>query len=174
MPTLDQDLRAIRQAVYGREVREVIADAIEKVIKATEDGVPIDFSIGDYEALKNKPKIDGVELIGNLSLMDFKYMSEDTAAGWNSKPTYVPKKGEIVIYTDGDGNRNFPEIKIGDGSAYVADLPFVGSGLFYLVNSRLDDHINDDVRHITQAERTFWNNKLNCSISGDELVINHN
>ena len=42
-------------------------------------------------------------------------------------------------------------------------------------NSLLLDHINDNVRHITAAERTFWNNKLNYNaVSEERLVFNRN
>ena len=37
MPSIEQDLRQIRKAVYGREVREAIADGIEKCYQDVED-----------------------------------------------------------------------------------------------------------------------------------------
>lgn len=36
MPSIEQDLRQIRKAVYGREVREAIADGIEKCYQDVE------------------------------------------------------------------------------------------------------------------------------------------
>lgn len=42
-------------------------------------------------------------------------------------------------------------------------------------NTVLDNHINDNVRHITAEERTFWNNKLNCTtVSEERLIFNRN
>ena len=42
-------------------------------------------------------------------------------------------------------------------------------------NTLLDDHIRDNVRHITAEERTFWNNKLNCNaVSEERLIFNRN
>jgi len=67
----------------------------------------------------------------------------DTTAGWAAKRNLRSKEKVIYVYTDyetdADGN-NIPAFKIGDGSAYVADLPFVS--------------------HVTQEEKNFWNNKV--------------
>ena len=41
MPTIDQCVRAIRQAVYGRDVREAIASGIEQSYSYSIDGVTI-------------------------------------------------------------------------------------------------------------------------------------
>ena len=46
----------------------------------------------------------------------------------------------------------YPGIKVGDGSSYLVDLPFVDD-LFY-------DHINNMDIHVTLAEKQFWNNKV--------------
>lgn len=42
----------------------------------------------------------------------------DTSANWAKATTFVPLKGEIIIYTD------LNQIKIGDGATSVIDLPF--------------------------------------------------
>lgn len=48
----------------------------------------------------------------------------------------------------------------------------------YKVNSNqvLEDHIQDQVRHITANERTFWNSKLNCidTVSEERFILNRN
>ena len=42
-------------------------------------------------------------------------------------------------------------------------------------NTVLDDHINDQVRHITAEERSFWNNKLNTEgVDLESLILNRN
>lgn len=41
MPTIEQDLQQIRKAVYGREVREAIADGIEHCYDDVTNGVTI-------------------------------------------------------------------------------------------------------------------------------------
>lgn len=43
------------------------------------------------------------------------------------------------------------------------------------MNTTLTDHINDTTCHITEEERNFWNNKLNCNaVSEERLVFNRN
>ena len=44
------------------------------------------------------------------------------------------------------------------------------------INQVLDDHIQDQIRHITAAERARWNNKLNCedTVSEERLILNRN
>lgn len=92
----------------------------------------------------------------------------NTTAYWNSQTTLVSQEGYIYIYTDHqtkDGD-DIPGIKVGDGNAYVVDLPF------------MDDvyaaHIADSVIHVTQADKTSWNNKVTCYIDpnkADKLVF---
>lgn len=77
-----------------------------------------------------------------------------STATWNSKPKTLSKAGYIYIYSDyRDGK---PAIKIGDGKAYLIDLPFT--------DDEFVEHINNNVIHITQEERDSWNNKVRCYI----------
>lgn len=71
----------------------------------------------------------------------------DTTEMWNSQNKLVAQKGCIYIYKDyqtilnEDGTTTMiPSMKVGDGTSYLIDLPFVDS--------------------ITQEERDFWNNKV--------------
>lgn len=101
-----------------------------------------------------------------------------TSAQWATNTSYIAPKDTIIIYTDGGSYTNnnttitVPKIKISDGLAYVVDLPFVGDDVAAVIRSELSAHVNDAVKHITSTERTFWNNKLNCDISGEILVLN--
>ena len=52
-----------------------------------------------------------------------------------------------------------PGIKIGDGAAYVQDLPFVDEEL----RDKIMDHINNPDIHVSLREKLFWNNKLNVN-----------
>lgn len=103
----------------------------------------------------------------------------DTTANWNNAKGFVPKEGELIIYMDyqteldSEGNTiNIPGIKVGDGSAYVQDLPFVDQDLRALVG----DHIADTLIHVTAQEKEFWNNKLNVNdyqeVEGETLILN--
>lgn len=127
----------------------------------------------DYNSLRNKPTLNGVEIAGNLTSQSLYIVSENTVAGWASNPTYIPKAGELVLYTDyahDDQGNPIPALKVGDGNAYVADIPFVDED----VRVTLLAHINDTVSHVTDAERAFWNNKLNYEVDGEELFFNRN
>jgi hypothetical protein len=82
-----------------------------------------------------------------------------TTETWNSQPQLVSAKGFVYIYADyrqNDQGQNIAAMKVGDGNAYLIDMPFIDELLY--------DHIADNVRHITQQEREFWNNKVRCYI----------
>ena len=101
----------------------------------------------------------------------------DTVANWNSHLSFIPLKGEIIIYTDAghtDDGQDVPNIKIGDGNAYLIDLPFVGADRTNYILQQLGEHTGNSSIHVSQADRTFWNNKLNCSIDGEVLIFNTN
>lgn len=89
----------------------------------------------------------------------------DNTASWNSQAQLVSQQGYIYIYSDykqdGEGN-NIPGIKVGDGNAYLIDLPFS--------TKLIDEHIANAVIHITQAERDFWNNKVTCYIDENNIT----
>lgn len=95
-----------------------------------------------------------------------------TKSEWNSKINYIPTVGAIIIYLDyktiekdNETIINVAGLKIGDGSSYLVDLPFLGE-----LDQSFYDHINNTTVHITAEERQFWNNKINC----DELIIEEN
>jgi hypothetical protein len=103
----------------------------------------------------------------------------DTTANWNARMDFIPMRGEAIIYTDkgqmddGYGNViNVPGIKIGDGSAYLIDLPFVGAEERYAILQELRQHTDDWSIHVSQEDRERWNNKLNYSIHDGNLVFN--
>lgn len=100
----------------------------------------------------------------------------DTTANWDSKVTYVPEDGDIIIYIDkstiedGGSVKNVPGIKIGDGNAYCVDLPFVADD----IAKDLYDHISNTSIHVSSSDRTFWDSKLNCNLNGEILEFNRN
>lgn len=89
----------------------------------------------------------------------------DTTAGWNSRVGYIPKAGALIIYSDyksieKDGKTVLiPGLKVGSGNAYVQDLAFLDEALV----QQIVNHIDDNVRHISAAERAFWNHKLDVN-----------
>ena len=82
----------------------------------------------------------------------------DTTANWNSQSTLVAQRGVVYCYSDHQtsGQTNIPGIKIGDGTSYLIDMPFIDK--LYI------DHLSDTTSHITSAERTAWNNKVSCHL----------
>lgn len=105
-------------------------------------------------------------------------ISIGTCDYWASMPLYFPRKGEIVVYTDfykeiKKGEEiTIPNIKIGTGNAYLADLAFIDQ----YVLDQLKNHIEDMERHITDEERMRWDNKINItqSVQGETLVFDRN
>ena len=116
-------------------------------------------------------------------------LKRDTTENWNKARGFVPLAGELILYTDyGSYTKEvngqnkviaIPGIKIGDGSAYVQDLPFVDEEL----RDILMDHINNMDLHVTLGEKAFWNNKINVDdayeavhdeLVDETLVLNRN
>lgn len=99
-------------------------------------------------------------------------IKRDTTAHWNAALGFVPLDGELIIYTDyrtetvvEDGKqvvKDVPGMKIGDGKAYVQDLPFQSG--------------------VSEKDIEFWNNKVNIDDSnesaetlvGETLVFTRN
>ena len=96
----------------------------------------------------------------------------DTKAHWDAQSSLVSEAGTVYIYSDyyqDSGGNNIPGVKVGDGNALLVHLPVLGK--------LYDEHMADDIRHITDAERTAWNNKVRCYINGtdtDTLVFTTN
>ena len=48
----------------------------------------------------------------------------DLTANWEKATNFVPKKGEIIVYSDGGGTGT-PKMKVGDGATKVGSLKFI-------------------------------------------------
>ena len=83
-------------------------------------------------------------------------------AVWNSTPQLIAKAKHIYVYSDYTtaSGEDVPGIKIGDGTSYLIDMPFVEGN-----DTRLSAHILDTIIHVTAADRDLWNNKVTCYIS---------
>ena len=111
--------------------------------------------------------IDVPEAVENyLADNDVGKLHYDTKANWNSHSTLISQLGHIYVYSDNYqvGDNIYPGIKIGDGNAYLIDLPFIDTR----VDEKIDDHINDMIRHITSQERTNWNAKVTTRINAQD------
>lgn len=128
-------------------------------LKLAEDNITYDIkmdtvtSVGtdDYNSLINKP------------------IHYDTTANWNSQIDLIGKENHLYIYSDYKivNGVPVPAMKVGDGKAYLVDIPFLdGNG------TQFEDHIQDTNVHIQDGERIFWNNKVTCFISqGDNETV---
>lgn len=100
----------------------------------------------------------------------------DTTANWNSQISFIPEEGTVIVYSDYktiiiEGvEKTIAGIKIGDGRAYLIDLPFVDED----VRMALIAHINDANVHIQEGEREFWNNKLNYTLDENSGTLEFN
>lgn len=120
--------------------------------------------------------------IQNISKDKLIYYSK-TKEQWNINPQLLSKKDVLYIYTNykkikKQGEQDqiiIPGLKIGDGTTYLIDLPFIndtagGSEIEQMIL----DHINNNVIHISAEERNFWNNKLNLLLQPETqtLILN--
>lgn len=76
-----------------------------------------------------------------------------TTEEWNATPRLMSIKDVIYVYTDHTivEGRPVPAIKVGDGFAYVADLPFVSSGT-----------------EVTPEQIAFWDNKVAAMVDPND------
>ena len=132
-------------------------------------GAPVVTNYGDYNTIANRPRINGVELLGDKGSEDFRIVTTGTTAEWAARTDYVPLAGEIIVYTDHDevGGISVPAVKIGDGSAFAVDLPFVSDD----IRAILQDHAANAAIHISAADRDAWNGTVRCYYDENETVV---
>lgn len=127
------------------------------------------------EPVQSSPEIDhsGVVISGRVCAR------VDTTENWNAQPDFIPLKGEIIVYkdsriiTDDLGNEiPVPDIKIGDGDAYLIDLPFVGDDIRYTMLRYIRNHTENSDIHVTAAEKAYWDQKLDIELIDTRLVFN--
>ena len=71
----------------------------------------------------------------------------DTAANWNDAADFIPKAGEIIVYTDNK------KLKVGDGTTKLAALPFVGDIDLtnYVTETELASTISETVSTLSKS-----------------------
>ena len=139
----------------------------EVIIYSTDDTHPFSrIKIGDGTTpVIDLPFIDATSINGTS-------MRSNTEEYWSHQINYIPKNGEIIVYYNRQSDSEKAGIKVGDGSSYVVDLPFIGE----LNNNDFYDHINNTAIHVSESDRIFWNNKINCddNIIHENLLLNRN
>jgi len=67
-------------------------------------------------------------------------LKNDTEAHWDLAKNFIPKQGEVIIYST-DDSHPFSRLKVGDGNTSVINLPFIGS--HNINNVILEETYND-------------------------------
>ena len=95
----------------------------------------------------------------------------NTTAAWNEQVEYAPPVGQLIIYTDGNvvDGVNYPKFKVGDGNAYVVDLPFT-EGEF---EAALTQHLDNATMHLSTSDREKLDNSVVLTLDGENLVFSN-
>ena len=126
-------------------------------------------STGQLKSSFNKTA--DLETILKLLKQCYAKIYQDTEENWNIQIDMMAERNAIYVYTNhsylNDGNDNLtpvPAIKIGDGTSYLIDMPFVGGEAL----SDWASHINNTSVHVSKNERILWNNKVSSFIDNDD------
>ena len=150
---------------------ECLNNCCETNINGRVDRNVSDKTYRDYNILRNLPSVEGHVLKGDTSLTDMgiPYVFYDTCENWDAQSLLITIKDAIYVYTDykldEEGNV-VPGIKIGDGLGYLIDAPFL--------SAPYDEHIANLDIHVTEQNKTFWNNKVRCYMDGENLIFTTN
>lgn len=112
--------------------------------------------------------------IATSDLVDYAQIIIKTYDEWAFDAYEISKKGQIYIYIKDENNNDnvFPvDIKIGDGKAYIVDLPFILNPI-QEIKILLEEHINDSNIHTSIEQKQFWNNKLNVIDEPNQVFKN--
>lgn len=123
-------------------------------------------NVGDDQAIELKfrngggAKLHLSSGIGATVHINKNSVKRGTTEFWNSQLELIAQNNIFYVYDDED----MPiRIKLGDGKAYLIDMPFL--------DAEMVAHMGDEVIHITEAEREKWNGKVRCYI--DESDAEH-
>ena len=88
-----------------------------------------------------------------------------TTEYWDEQPELIAQANALYVYTDALSKdfKNIARFKVGDGQTLLKELPFTDA-VYY-------DHISDPLIHVSNEDREFWNNKVSCSINGENLIF---
>lgn len=148
--------------------RSVISDFLEEYNNEEESRAQIQNLILNAVSSLNEQITSLTNLVNRLQNEKVSFQI-DSKENWDSQTLLVSEKDTVYFYTNyktktlgNDTVQNIPGIKIGDGSAYLIDLPFIGQ------NPDFEQHIRNTVIHITSQERTTWNDKVSCEVAQND------
>ena len=93
---------------------------------------------------------------GSIFAVDASNVYINTTEGWNSTPTKIAKKDAVYVYTDYKEREEgvyAPAFKVGDGLAYLIDLPF---------------NYGAEGIEVTEEQIAFWNNKVRAYLDEED------
>lgn len=73
-------------------------------------------------------------------------LKKDIEAHWNLARNFIPLPGEPIVYMP-DEEHEAPRLKVGDGTTYVVDLPFLTAN-------------STDNAYVKSGTTEYWNNQL--------------
>lgn len=106
----------------------------DRVEQALLDGKISAFDVVMMEGEDGTGEFGWINKEGNLVVASPPPITVKTTNEWLNNDDYVPRKGEIVVYSDykqiveGGVTKNIPSLKIGDGVSPIRQLFFVGTG----------------------------------------------
>lgn len=88
-----------------------------------------------------------------------------TTAYWSEQTDLVAEEGIVYIYSDYYTVDDVPVagIKVGDGTSYLIDMPFI--------TSQYDLHIANSSIHVSATDRENWDNKNRAYVESDNLIL---
>ena len=116
----------------------------------------------DWSQIDNKPE--------NITSIFY-----NTVEGWNAQNTLIGRRNALYVYTNASEINGvlIPDLKIGDGTSYLIDSPFLISTPI----EQLKAHIRDTTIHVSAEDRARWDNKVRAyhsDIQQETLVLTTN
>lgn len=170
----DKILTLVRGKLPVRDVRTIIDPLLDNLQQYADDTFVKKSDIDSKLSKTSKNPVQNKVIYKALEDAEIasRNIKHDTTEGWNSQPKLIAEEGVIYIYNDYkilDG-KPIAGIKVGDGKAYLIDIPFTDELLY--------EHIDDVDKHVSEQDRIFWNNKLNVNdnkeVEGESLIFNRN
>lgn len=141
----------VRLTDYKGTTEEIVYEAIQDIL-TNQDG-SLTFVLPDGREITTDP------LKSELP------MYFGTTAEWAARTDLVSEQNAFYVWTDYkeiDG-QYIAGMKLGDGRAYVVDLPFM--------DAQFQSHASNTDIHVTSEEKAFWNAKNRGMVVGENLIL---
>lgn len=145
---------------YKGTTQEIVYESIQEIIQNADGSLT--FVMPDGRTYTTDSLIGPKGDKGDNADLPMYFATEEE---WASQTSLVSELNAIYVYTDHKqvGDQNIAGFKIGDGLAYVVDLPFT--------DALMDLHMQNNEIHVTAEERAFWNAKNRGFVNGENLIL---